>query len=114
MTFVTKKHIPRRLFLRGAGISLALPLLDSMIPAQTPLVKTAASPKSRFGAIYVPHGAVMDKWTPSKEGADFEFTQILSPLEKYRDRVTVVSNLAHPQAIGVGAEAGGDHARSAA
>ena len=55
--FLTKKHIPRRTFLRGAGITLALPLLDSMIPAQTPLSKTAAVPKTRFTGIFVPHGA---------------------------------------------------------
>ena len=57
MTFITKKHIARRMFLRGAGVTLALPLLDSMIPAQTPLAKTAATPKSRFAGIFVPHGA---------------------------------------------------------
>jgi hypothetical protein len=56
MTFITKKHIPRRTFLRGAGVTLALPLLDSMIPAQTPLSKTAANPKTRFTGIFVPHG----------------------------------------------------------
>ena len=54
--FLTKKHIPRRTFLRGAGVTLALPLLDSMIPAQTPLSKTAAVAKTRFTGIFVPHG----------------------------------------------------------
>src|SRR5579862_8941408 len=114
MTFITRRHLPRRTFLRGMGVTIALPLLDSMVPAQTPLIKTAASPKSRLAAIYVPHGAIMDKWTPAKEGTNFEFSDILSPLEKYRDRVTVVSNLAHPMAGGEGSDAGGDHARSAA
>jgi hypothetical protein len=114
MTFITRKHLPRRTFLRGVGATIALPLLDSMVPAQTPLSKTAASPKSRLGCIYVPHGATMDKWTPAKEGSGFEFSDILSPLEKYRDRVTVVSNLAHPMAGGAGSDAGADHARSAA
>jgi hypothetical protein len=114
MTFITKKHLQRRTFLRGMGVSLALPLLDSMVPAQTPLAKTAANPKSRFCGIYIPHGATMDKWTPAKEGAGFEFSESLKPLEKLRDRVCVVSNLAHPLAGGVGSDAGADHARSAA
>ena len=68
MMFVTKKHIPRRMFLRGAGITLALPLLDSMIPAQTPLAKTAATPKSRFAGIFVPHGAAPGWWVPEAGG----------------------------------------------
>ena len=85
-----------------------------MVPAQTPLAKTAAAAKSRLSCIYVPHGATMDKWTPAAEGKGFEFTEILTPLEKYRDRVCVVSNLAHPAAGGVGSDAGADHARSAA
>jgi hypothetical protein len=110
MTFITKKHLPRRTFLRGAGVAIGLPLLDSMAPAQTRL----ATPKSRLACIYVPHGATMDKWTPAAEGKGFEFTEILKPLEKYRDRVNVFSNLAHPQAGGVGSDAGADHARSAA
>jgi len=114
MTFITKKHLPRRTFLRGMGVAVSLPLLDSMVPAQTPLAKTAASPKSRLSCIYVPHGATMDKWTPGKEGTGFEFTEILAPLEKYRDRVNIISNLAHPAAGGVGSDAGADHARSAA
>ena len=85
-----------------------------MVPAQTLLSKTAASPRSRLGCIYVPHGATMDKFTPAKEGSGFEFTEILQPLEKYRDHLVVVSNLAHKQAAGIGSDAGADHARSAA
>jgi Protein of unknown function (DUF1552) len=114
MTFVTRKHLDRRTFLRGAGVTLALPLLDSMVPAQTPLAKTAAAPRNRLGCIYVPHGATMYKWTPATEGKGFEFTEILAPLEKFRDRLCVVSNLAHPQAGGLNSDAGADHARSAA
>jgi hypothetical protein len=112
--FITKKHLPRRTFLRGAGVALGLPLLDSMVPAQTPLEKTAAVSKSRFCGIYVPHGATMDKWTPAQEGAGFEFSESLKPLEKLRDRINIASNLAHPAASGVGSDAGADHARSAA
>ena len=114
MAFITKTYLPRRTFLRGMGVTLALPLLDSMVPAATPLVKTAALPKSRFCGIYVPHGATMDKWTPAAEGAGFAFTDTLKPIEKLRDRVTVVSRLAHPLAGGKGSDAGADHARSAA
>jgi hypothetical protein len=114
MNFITKRHLPRRTFLRGAGVAIALPLLDSMVPAQTPLARTAANPRSRLGCIYVPHGATMDKWTPAQSGKGFEFTEILKPLEKYRERLIVVSNLAHPQAAGIGSDAGADHARSAA
>jgi hypothetical protein len=114
MSFLTRKHLSRRTMLRGVGVSLGLPLLDSMIPAQTPLAKTAAASKSRLSCIYVPHGATMDKWTPTADGRAFEFTEILSPLEKFRDRVSIVSNLAHPAAGGVGSDAGADHARSAA
>lgn len=114
MRFISKRHLPRRTFLRGMGVSVALPLLDSMLPAQTPLSKTAAAPKSRFLGIYVPHGATMDKWTPAQEGAGFEFTESLKPIEKLRERVCIVSNLAHPLAGGIGSDAGADHARSAA
>ena len=114
MAFITKTCLPRRTFLRGMGVTLALPLLDSMIPAGTAIVKTAALPKSRFCGIYVPHGATMDKWTPAKAGAGFEFTDTLKPLEQFRDRLTVVTNLFHPLAGGKGSDAGADHARSAA
>ena len=114
MSFITRKHLSRRTLLRGVGVSLGLPLLDCMVPAQTPLSQTAATSKSRLSCIYVPHGATMDKWTPAADGKGFEFTEILSPLEKFRDRVSIVSNLAHPAAGGVGSDAGADHARSAA
>jgi hypothetical protein len=93
--FVTKKHLPRRTFLRGLGVTLALPLLDSMLPAQTILRKTAANPAPRLGFVYVPHGAIMDQWTPATEGAGFAFTRILKPLEPFRDRLNVVSGLGH-------------------
>jgi hypothetical protein len=56
MTFLTKKHLPRRTFLHGMGAAVALPLLDSMLPAQTPLRRAAS--KSRLSCIYVPHGAI--------------------------------------------------------
>jgi hypothetical protein len=112
--FITKKHIPRRTFLRGMGVTMALPLLDSMVPAQTPQARTAAAAKSRLSCIYVPHGATMDKWTPSATGKGFEFTEILKPLEKYRDAVNIISNTGHAPASGVNSDAGADHTRSAA
>jgi Protein of unknown function (DUF1552) len=110
---ITKKHLPRRTFLRGViGGAIALPLLDSMIPALTAATKTAASPKTRLGFMYVPHGAVMDKWTPAVEGAGFEFTPILKPLEPFRNQLTVFTGLANKAAESQG-DGGGDHARSA-
>jgi len=92
---ITKKHLPRRTFLRGMGVTLALPLLDSMIPAQTLTRNTAAAPSPRLGFVYVPHGAIMDKWTPATEGTGFEFSPILKPLEPFRDRLNIVSGMGH-------------------
>ena len=96
--FITKKSLPRRTFLRGVGAALALPLLDSMIPARTLLAQTAAKPLPRLGFVYVPHGAIMDKWTPATVGGGFEFTPILKPLEPFRDYVNVISGLGHKAA----------------
>ena len=83
--FITKKHLPRRTFLKGLGVTMALPLLDAMIPARTALAQTAAAPKLRAGFIYFPHGAVMSQWTPEKTGTDLEFTPILKPLEAVQE-----------------------------
>jgi hypothetical protein len=91
--FITKRHLPRRTFLRGMGVTLALPLMDAMLPAQTLLKKTAAAGSPRMGFVYVPHGAIMNEWTPAADGTAFEFSRILKPLEPYRDRVNVVSGL---------------------
>src|SRR5262245_26848358 len=110
--FITKKHLSRRTFIRGAGVTLALPFLESMVPAQTPLRNTAANSKTSLGCFYVPHGATMYKWTPATEGKDFQFSETLSPLENYRNRLVAGSNLCH--AAATGADAGAEHARSAA
>jgi uncharacterized protein DUF1552 len=110
--FITKRALPRRTFLRGVGVTLALPLLDAMIPAGTALAQTAAAPRIRFCGMYVPHGATMDKWTPAGEGA-LVLSETLKPLEPFRDRLNVFSNLAHSLAGGKGSDAGADHARSA-
>jgi hypothetical protein len=91
--FITKKHIPRRTFLRGIGAAVALPLLDSMIPASTALAQTAAGPRLRMGFIYFPHGAIMDQWTPKTTGKDFQISPILQPLEPYKKQLTIVSGL---------------------
>jgi hypothetical protein len=79
-------------------VGLALPFLDAMVPARTLLAQTAAAGRSRLGFVYVPHGAVMDKWTPAATGAGFEFTPILKPLEAFRDRLNVVTGLGHQAA----------------
>lgn len=111
--FIEKKFIPRRTFLRGAGITLGLPLLDSMVPAQTPLGKTAAAPVRRFMGIWHPHGAAPGYWSPQQEGSNFEFSFITKPLEPFRNRVTFISGMDMPEAMANTEEPGGDHARGA-
>src|SRR5499426_1051410 len=91
--FVFKKHIARRTVLKGAGVSLALPFLEAMVPAATALAQTAAKPKLRAGFFYIPHGAVQfdtkfgpegDRWTPSGSGANYKLGQITAPLEPFK------------------------------
>jgi hypothetical protein len=94
--FISKKHLSRRTFLQGAGATLALPFLESMIPAMT--AQAATNSGTRLAFVYVPHGAIMDRWTPKTEGADFEFSPILKPLEPLRQYVNVVSGLGHKAA----------------
>jgi Protein of unknown function (DUF1552) len=91
--FITKKFIDRRTMLRGAGAAVALPLLDAMIPASTVLSATAAKPAPRMGFVYFPHGAVMQHWSPTATGTDFEFAKILEPAKKHRASMTIVSGL---------------------
>ena len=93
---VTKKAISRRTVLRGLGVSLALPLLDGMVPALAALRNTPANPVRRFGVVYVPNGMAMTNWTPAAEGAGFEFPRILQPLESFRDRLQVLSGMYGP------------------
>src|ERR1700744_662516 len=107
--FLTRRHLSRRTFLRGTGAALALPLLDSMVPAMGAVPK----PQVRFGAIYFPHGATMARWTPPNDGRDFTFSEILQPLTPYRANINVISNLGHPLAYGPGG-ATGNHNRSPA
>ena len=113
MTFVTKKHLSRRTALKGLGVSVLLPLLDSMVPAQTPIAQTAAKPQLRMGLCFMPHGAVMANWTPVKRGANFKLSRTLAPLAPFQDQVVVVSNMAHKNAAPAGpGDNGGDHTRS--
>jgi hypothetical protein len=107
--FITRKHIPRRAFLRGVGVTLALPLLDSMVPAQTPLSKTAANPKTRFTGIFVPHGMAPGYWVPSKEGTGFDFPMIMKPLEPFRDQTVILSGLWSKSAEPPPGVTGADH-----
>ena len=94
--FVSKQSLSRRTVLRGLGATMALPLLDAMVPALTPLARTAAAPVRRFGAVFVPMGERPSHWTPTTTGVGFEFSPILKPLEPLRDYVTVVSNMDRP------------------
>ena len=121
--FITKKHLSRRTILRGMGVSLALPLLDSMVPAQTPVAKTAAVPKTRLACIEMVHGAAGSTadgtekhyWSPAEEGRDFKFSQTLEPLEPLREYITIVSDTdLHPATAWAAAEEGADHFRSSA
>lgn len=91
--FITKRSIPRRRFLQGVGAAVALPFLDSMIPAATALAQTAARPVRRFGAVFVPMGEQANWWTPETTGADFEFKPIMKSLEPCRKSVVVVTGL---------------------
>jgi hypothetical protein len=110
---VTKMHLPRRAFLRGLGTTLALPLLDAMVPAFAATPKTAGKPGVRLGFVYVPNGIIMDRWTPSAPGSSFEFTPAMKALEPFREHINVLSGLAqvNGRALGDGA---GDHARAGA
>src|SRR5262245_55760942 len=91
-----KKHISRRAVLRGMGATIALPFLESVVPAMTPTAQTAANPVMRFGVVFVPLGERPGYFTPKKVGADFEFTQILKPIEPFRNWITLVSELCNP------------------
>src|SRR5687768_10013577 len=111
--FLTQTHLSRRTFLRGAGVAVALPFLESMLPAAARAGQAAAVARpTRFGAIYFPHGAIMPKWTPTTEGANFELTDILQPLKAFHSRINVISDLECALAYGSGATA--NHNRSAA
>ena len=109
---ITKKTLPRRAFLRGAGAVLALPMLDAMTPALSGVSGRAAKPIRRLGWVYVPNGMVMNSWTPSASTA-LELSTTLSPLAPYREHMVVASGLAQPQAEALG-DGNGEHTRATA
>jgi hypothetical protein len=111
---ITRTHLPRRTFLRGLGASLALPLLDGMIPALTALQQTAAKRAPRLAVFYLPNGMNMAKWTPATGGSGFELSPILEPLAPFRDRLLVLSGMCNKEADAVPGEGGGDHSRGQA
>lgn len=113
--FITKKTLPRRTFLRGMGVTMALPLLDAMVPALSAVAGSQASPPRRLGFIYLPNGVAMNfsgvnHWRPQGDGTSFELSPILSPLAPFRDQLLVVSGLSHREAE-AGDDGSGDHAR---
>jgi hypothetical protein len=108
---VTKKAISRRTVLRGVGAAVALPLLDAMVPALTAAQKTAAKPIRRLGIVYHPNGVVYENWLPTGVGRQFQFSRVLAPFERFRDRVVVVTGLADRTAEALG-DGAGDHSRA--
>jgi hypothetical protein len=110
---IFKTALPRRAILRGAGTTLALPLLDAMVPALSATARTAAAPVRRLGFIYIPNGVIQNQWTPATEGRDFELPPSLQPLAPVREHVLVLSGLAHREADSKG-DGNGDHNRASA
>jgi len=110
---ITKIHLPRRTFLRGVGATLALPVLDSMVPALSPLRASAAAPVKRLGIVYVPNGIVMEQWTPETTGSGFAMRPVMESFEPFRDQLIVVSGLANKHGDALPGEGAGDHARAA-
>ena len=110
-SIITKKSLRRRTVLRGLGATIALPLLDSMVPALAAFENTTVR---RLGAIYVPNGMNIWEWIPKAEGTAFELTRILQPLAPFRDQLVVLSGMAHKEADGLPGEGTGDHSRSQA
>ena len=115
---ITKKHLHRRTFLRGMGATVALPLLDSMVPALSAMAKTSANPVRRLGFIYFPHGSVswakgpQNQWTPPGEGGPLTLSPILQPLAAVRDQMIVLTNMEHRNAQGNGTDGNAEHTRS--
>jgi len=106
---IAKRSLPRRTFLRGLGTAVALPFLESMAPAMTPLAQSPAKSPLRFGGVYLPNGCVMDNWTPKTTDGTLEFRPVLKTLEPFRDHLTVIGNLSR-----AGGKYSTDHAVSSA
>jgi len=97
---ISKIHLPRRTVLRALGVTIGLPLLDAMIPAATTLAKTTAAARPIMTFVYFPHGAVMDQWTPTGTGTDFELPPVLAPLAPFQKQLTVISGCENKAAVG--------------
>lgn len=108
--FITRKALPRRTFLRGIGAALALPMLDSMVPALS--AKSVQAPP-RLGFVYIPNGVILEQWKPATTGKNFAFSPILKSLEPLRDQINILTGLAHLQADTFG-DGTGDHPRASA
>src|SRR6266849_214653 len=107
--FIAKKAIPRRTVLRGIGATLALPLIDSMVPALSALARTSARPVNGFGVVYVPNGMIMKNYLPALEGAAYELTPTLGALAPFRDQMLILSGL---ECIPTPGRPGGAHAKA--
>ena len=110
MSFITKRHLPRRTFLQGAGVTLALPLIEAMVPASTLIAQTAAQPKTRFVGVFFPHGMAPGQWEPSTVGTlPAQLPYILESLQGVRDKTTVLSGLWSKSAEPPEGTTGSDH-----
>src|SRR5262245_56816548 len=108
---ITKMALPRRRFLRGMGVTQALPLLDAMVPALSAVGRTAAKPAGRLGFVYIPNGASMPHWRPAGDGPLTELSPTLAPLELFKDQVIVPIGLSQKQAEALG-DGNGEHSRA--
>ncbi|HET9266763.1 MAG TPA: DUF1552 domain-containing protein [Vicinamibacterales bacterium] len=106
-----RKALSRRTVLRGLGTTIALPLLDAMVPALTAVQKTAAAPVRRLGVVYHPNGVIYENWLPKGTGRDFTLSPVLEPLEPFKNQLIVITNLSSHQAEALG-DGGGDHSRA--
>jgi hypothetical protein len=112
---IFRKRIPRRAVLRGIGASLALPMLDAMVPALAEVGKGGAGKSPlRVGFVYFPNGAIPSKWIPETVGSDYKLTPILQPMEKFRDSMLVLTGLDNEESLGRAGERGGEHPRASA
>jgi hypothetical protein len=108
--FISKRHIPRRTFIKASGVTLALPLLDAMIPASTALAQTAAAPIQRFMGIFYPHGMAPGFWEPQAEGAlPEQLPYVLESLKRVREQTVVMSGLWSKSAEPPEGTTGSDH-----
>jgi len=107
MMNIFKKAIPRRTFLRGLGVSVALPMLDAMVPAMASPADPATKIPLRVGYTYSPNGIIRESWLPQTTGANFEMTDILKQWQPFRDQLLVVSNLDNGKVENVSGHVGG-------